>query len=83
MFLYRAGLTGAILQRANLTSANLKGARLAGAVNRRLPAGAAWDSLTTWPADFASAVIEQSDEVSPGVYLVRGGQSPDRSNAQA
>ncbi|MFI6864348.1 pentapeptide repeat-containing protein [Streptomyces sp. NPDC050421] len=81
--LYRAHLTDANLAGAILTRANLKGAHLAGAVNMRLTAGATWDSLTTWPAGFASVAIEQSDEAGPGVYVVRGGQSPDRSIAPA
>ncbi|MET8129592.1 pentapeptide repeat-containing protein [Streptomyces sp. NPDC005065] len=84
-----ANLTGAKLPGANLTGAklpgaNLRGARLTSVVNMHLPVGATWDSFTRWPANLASVVIKQSDEVSPGVYQVRrGGQSPDRSAVRA
>lgn len=74
-----ADLTDADLNSADLTDANLRGTQLAGAVHMPLPAGATWDSFTRWPAALASVVIEQSDEVRPGVYQVRGEPSPDRS----
>ncbi|MER5347070.1 pentapeptide repeat-containing protein [Streptomyces mirabilis] len=85
--LYRAILNGTDLTRADLTDADLtdadlKGARLTGVVNMHLPVGATWDSRTRWPADLVSVVIEWSDEVSPGVYRVRGGQRPDRSTVR-
>ncbi|MFJ8636428.1 pentapeptide repeat-containing protein [Streptomyces sp. NPDC093568] len=72
-------LSRADLTNANLTNANLQGARFPSVVNMYLPAGATWDSRTRWPGDLASFVAERSDEVSPGVYRVRGGQNPDRS----
>ncbi|MFJ5725011.1 pentapeptide repeat-containing protein [Streptomyces sp. NPDC093149] len=73
-----ANLTGANLRRAglsfaNLTEADLTGAMLTGARGMRLPVRAIWDLETMWPANLASDVAEHSDEVSPGVYQVRGG----------
>jgi hypothetical protein len=62
-------------------SANLTGAQLETAEGLRLPAGATWDSNTHWPAYLASRVVEESDEVAPGVYRVRGDQTRDRSGA--
>ncbi|MGW0801295.1 pentapeptide repeat-containing protein [Streptomyces sp. NPDC002692] len=65
---------------ADLTRTNLEGARLTGAVNMLLPEGATWDSFTRWPDGLASAVMNESVEVSPGIYQVgRGGPTPDRS----
>ncbi|MER5517442.1 pentapeptide repeat-containing protein [Streptomyces sp. NPDC002763] len=85
----RANLTGANLAGAdltdtnltdtNLTDTNLTGAMLTGATDMRLPQGAIWNRETLWPANLASDVAEYSDEVSPGIYQVRGGgRSPDR-----
>ncbi|MER5756021.1 pentapeptide repeat-containing protein [Streptomyces sp. NPDC002088] len=66
---------------ANLTYANLTGAYLTRTVRMLLPPGATWSSSTRWPAEVASIVAEQSDEVSPGVHRVRGGPAPDRSGS--
>uniref|UniRef100_UPI002F919167 pentapeptide repeat-containing protein n=1 Tax=Streptomyces sp. NBC_01562 TaxID=2975879 RepID=UPI002F919167 len=78
--LIRANLTHANLTHANLMHANLTGANLTGARNMLLPPGAIWNRETRWPAELVSAVFEQSDEVSPGLYRVRGGPAPDRSD---
>lgn len=76
-----ADLSDANLTDANLSDANLTGTRLLSVVGMRLPTGAIWDRETRWPAELASIVFEQSDEVRPGVYRVRGGSAPDRSGA--
>lgn len=75
----RVNLAGADLTGADLTGADLTGAMFTGATNMRLPQGAIWNRETLWPANLASDVAEYSDEVSPGIYQVRGGgRSPDR-----
>ncbi|MGW2748101.1 pentapeptide repeat-containing protein [Streptomyces sp. NPDC001450] len=79
--LTNANLGGANLTDANLTDANLTGAWLIGAFSMRLPPGAIWNRETRWPAELVSDVVEQSDEVSPGVYRVRSRPAPDRSGA--
>lgn len=76
-----ADLTHADLTNADLTDANLSRATLALALHMRLPVGATWSSRTSWPDNLAPFVTEQSDEVSPGVYRVRGGQARDRSGS--
>ncbi|MGW2103693.1 pentapeptide repeat-containing protein [Streptomyces olivaceoviridis] len=76
-----ADLSGANLTGADLSNANLSGAWLMAAVDLGLPPRAIWDRETRWPFELASVVVEQSDEVSPGVYQVRGGTAPDRSGA--
>ncbi|NEA69009.1 pentapeptide repeat-containing protein [Streptomyces sp. SID12488] len=79
--LTRADLTRANLSFARLTGADLGGARIMDAGGMRLPPGAIWDLETRWPAELALVVVEQSDEVGPGVYRVRSGPAPDRAGA--
>lgn len=71
-----ANLTGAYLYRANLP-----GARLDRAQDMALLMGATWNLCTSRPERLAPVVAEQSDEVSPGVYRVRGEQADDRSGS--
>ncbi|MFE6961629.1 pentapeptide repeat-containing protein [Streptomyces sp. NPDC057696] len=74
-----AGLTDADLTSVYLTGANLFGADLTDAVGLRLPPGAFWNRETRWPTNLAATVVEQSQELAPGVYRVRGEETPDRS----
>ena len=75
-----ADLTDGDLTGTRLTGANLTGANLSFAVGMLdAPRGATWDRETQWPLHVASVVAEQSDEVHPGVFQVRGGPSPGRS----
>ncbi|WP_329583106.1 pentapeptide repeat-containing protein [Streptomyces sp. NBC_01361] len=83
-----ANLTNAVMRGANLIDAHLDGTLFVRALFMRLPsgatynlAGATWNLVTRWPAELESVVLEQSDEVSPGVYQVRGGTAPDRSGS--
>ncbi|MEE1812889.1 pentapeptide repeat-containing protein [Streptomyces sp. BE133] len=78
-----ANLAGANLTEADLTDANLTDAMLTGARGMHLPARAIWNRETMWPANLASDIAEHSDEVSPGVYQVRGGgKSPVSSTVR-
>ena len=40
--------------------------------------GVIWTSQTIWPQGIAGQVSAQSEEIRPGVYLVRTGRTPDR-----
>jgi uncharacterized protein YjbI with pentapeptide repeats len=74
-FLADADLTGADLTRADLSDARLAKARLA----RATLDAALWTERTTWPDDIADRIRQGSDEIRPGIYRVRGGTEPDRS----
>ncbi|MFD5430374.1 pentapeptide repeat-containing protein [Streptomyces sp. NPDC127084] len=75
-----ANLRGANLRGANLVRANLSGTNLQYVLGMfQAPPGATWSRQTQWPHQLASIVAEQSDEVRPGVFQVRGEQTPDRS----
>ncbi|RVU13986.1 pentapeptide repeat-containing protein, partial [Streptomyces antnestii] len=76
-----ADLTSADLTDAKLGGADLGGANLKDAVGLRLPAGAIWNRETRWPTNLATTVVEQSEELAPGVYRVRGEETPDRSGS--
>ena len=41
--------------------------------------GVVWTMDTTWPRNIADRIRQGSDEISQGIYRVRGGTEFDRS----
>ncbi|MFD9286248.1 hypothetical protein ACFWD7_55640 [Streptomyces mirabilis] len=84
LYLVGADLSGADLSSlfgVDPTGANLTGAILLAVWGMyRAPSGATWNRETRWPVHLASVVAEQADEVSPGVFQVRDGPAPERSD---
>jgi len=62
-----ANLGGSHLDGADLDGADLDGADLRGASL----VGLRWDHETTWPTQSERAIRSTSDEVEPGVFVVR------------
>lgn len=55
----------------DFTGADLRGANM----DRLSPAGIRWSDSTLWPPELAEEIRLASDEVEPGIYVVRGGTS--------
>ncbi|MFF7457926.1 pentapeptide repeat-containing protein [Kitasatospora sp. NPDC008115] len=84
-----ADARGADLSGANLSGADLSGANLSGADLTRVDLSGAnlvrtrWTRATQWPGYAAQRLLALSDEVEPGVFLVRGEPTADRTGGPA